>query len=84
MGKIQDTCQIKSLFDQFDAGKIDEKFALEKELFIGWRSCDTLEYFSTLPQVVAAFRRAAKLRLRSLASIRTSRRTKAGQKRRRA
>ncbi len=79
LGKIQDTCQIKSLFDQFDAGKIDEKFALEKELFICWRSCDTLEYFSTLPRVVADFRRAAKLRLRSLASIRTSRRTKAGQ-----
>ena len=79
MGKIQDTCQIKSLFDQFDAGKIDEKFALEKELFICWRSCDTLEYFSTLPQVVAVFRRAAKLRLRTLAAIRTSRRTKTGQ-----
>ena len=79
LGKIQDTCQIKSLFDQFDAGKIDEKFALEKELFIGWRSCDMLEYFSTLPRVVADFRRAAKQRLRSLAAIRTSRRTKAGQ-----
>ena len=79
LGKIQDTCQIKSLFDQFDAGKIDEKFALEKELFIGWRSCDMLEYFLTLPRVVADFRRAAKQRLRSLAAIRTSRRTKAGQ-----
>ena len=79
IGKIHDTYQIKSIFDQFDACSIDENFSLEKELFISWRNRDTIEYFFALPKAVDAFRRSAKLRLRTLAAMRTNRRTKSGQ-----
>lgn len=73
IGKIHDAYQIKSLLDQFDAGSVDEKFLLEKELFLSWRNRDTVETFSTLSAAVAVFRRTAKLRLRTLTALRTNR-----------
>ncbi len=76
IGKIHDAYQIKSLLDQFDAGSVDEKFLLEKELFISWRSRNILENLSSLAKEVEAFRRSAKSRLRTLAAIQTTRGTK--------
>ena len=79
IGKMHDTYQIKNIFDQFDAGSIDQKFLLEKELFISWRNRDTIEFLATLPKTVDAFRQSAKLRLRTLTAIRTNRWAKSGQ-----
>lgn len=76
LGKVHDNYQIKGLLEKFDASNIDQKLSLEKELFICWCNRDTTEYLINLPKVTDSFRRAAKLRLGTLATLRTNRRTK--------
>ena len=76
IGKIHDAYQMKSLLDQFDAGNVDEKFLLEKELFVSWRARGTIEALAALSKDVDLFRRVAKLRLRALAALRANRGTK--------
>jgi len=78
LGKINDNCQTKGLLDQFDAGCLDEKLLLEKELLISWSGRNTTEYLSSMANSVEEFRRSAKLRLRTLTALRNTRRTKLG------
>jgi len=77
IGKIHDAYQIKKLLDQFDAGNVDEKYLLEKELFLSWSCRKNFENLASLSKVAEVFRRSAKIRLRSLAALRTNRGTKA-------
>ena len=79
MGKINDAAQIKCLLDQFDAGSENDILRLEKELFISWRTRDLLRYYAELPKAVETFRQSAKLRLHTLAAMRTNRGTKSRQ-----
>ena len=79
MGKINDAAQIKCLLDQFDAGSENDTLRLEKELFISWRTRDLLGYYSELPKAVETFRQSAKLRLHTLATMRTNRGAKSRQ-----
>ena len=76
IGKIHDAFQIKSLLDQIDTGSVDEKFLREKELFLCWRSRQIAEQMFLLPKVMEELDKAAKMRLRSLASLRSGKRGK--------
>jgi CHAD domain-containing protein len=76
IGKIHDAFQIKSLLDQIDTGSVDEKFLREKELFLCWRSRQIAEQMFLLPKVMEELDKAAKIRLRSLASLRSGKRGK--------
>ena len=79
LGKIHDAYQIKSLLDSFEAGNEADRFRLEKELFLCWRTRDLMEYFAELPKLLESCRQLTKSRLHALAALRSSRGTKAGQ-----
>ena len=72
IGKIHDAYQIKSLLDQVDAGGVDEKFVLEKELFLCWRGRQVTEQMFLLAKAREELRKATKTRSRALASLRSS------------
>ena len=76
IGKIHDAFQIKSLLDQIDTGSVDEKFLREKELFLCWRSRQIAEQMFLLPKMMSEVDKAAKVRLRSLSSLRSGKRGK--------
>lgn len=76
IGKIHDAYQIKSLLDQVDAGGTDEKFMLEKELFLCWRNRQVTEQMFLLIKTKDELRKASKNRLRTLASLRSGKRDK--------
>jgi CHAD domain-containing protein len=76
IGKIHDAYQIKSLLDQIDTGSVDEKFLREKELFLCWRGRQIAEQMFLLPKVMEELDKAAKMRSRALASLRSSKRGK--------
>ena len=71
IGKIHDAYQIKSLLDQVDAGGVDEKFVLEKELFLCWRGRQVTEQMFLLAKAREELRKATKTRSRTLASLRS-------------
>ena len=79
LGKIHDAYQIKSLLDSVEAGKGTDRFLLEKELFISWRTRDLLGYYAELPKTLEAFRQLAKVQLRTIAALRSNRGAKSGQ-----
>ena len=79
IGKIHDTYQMKSLLEKFDAGSVDDRFLLEKELFVSWRSRDMAEQLSSLSSVLESLRHSAKLRTRTLTALRSGKRAQSGQ-----
>jgi len=78
IGKINDVYQIKRLLGNFEAGEDETPHSVQRELFIGWRSRDALRNFFSLPGAFEVTRKAAKNYLRTLTTLRSGRRAKAG------
>ena len=77
IGKIHDAFQIKSLLDQIETGSVDEKFLREKELFLCWRGRQVAEQMFLLPKTMEELDKAAKIRSRTLTSLRAGKGSKA-------